>query len=313
MGRRRRGRGGGGGTGTPRLSLPALSVGLPSPPPFFFFLFFLPSKRPGLACRYRCRRRCGAGAPQAPGRAAGGTPSPPCFRRGVRVPAGRARERRRQRGRPRLRVWEYNVLLGNAAGKSEPPSEVGGIKSMWGPPAVRLLYGVNCAWWCTARRLKGPKPVNKTHLQDKTSPCQRIICGFWRHVSSLPPAPRYVAIPTPARGSLSLAQQLLCLATSISPLPVAVPVTSAATAVKQTRIQAQKACDLPSILQGSWPAVTGGMQAVHLQHTSSPWQFLLWMLPVCKSHEVGYSDLKMEDGSGNQPVVWWNKSQQYFL
>lgn len=130
-----------------------------------------------------------------------------------------------------------------------------------------------------------------------------------------PQLPRYVAIPTTAPGgSLSLAQQLLCLATSIPlPVAVAVPVTSAATAVKQTRIQAQKACDLPSILQGSWPAVSGGMQAVHLQRASSPWQFLLWMLPVCKSHEVGYSDLKMEDGSGNQPVVWWNKSQQYFL
>lgn len=92
-----------------------------------------------------------------------------------------------------------------------------------------------------------------------------------------------------------------------------VPVTSAATAVQQTRIQAQKACDLPSILQGSWSAVGGGMQAVRFQHPSSSGQFPLWMLPMCKSHEVGYSDLKMEDGSGNQPVVWWNKSQQYFL
>lgn len=28
------------------------------------------------------------------------------------------------------------------------------------------------------------------------------------------------------------------------------------------------------------------------------------MFPVCKSHEIGYSDLKMEDGSGGG-VVWW--------
>lgn len=136
---------------------------------------------------------------------------------------------------------------------------------------------------------------------------QRIMCGLARHGSSLPSAPQDVATPVPApRGSLSLAQQLFCLATSIS------PVTSAATAVKH-ELRRRKLVSCPASFREAGLWSVGGMQAVHSQHASSPWQVLLWALPMCKSHEVGYSDLKMEDGSGNQPVVWWNKSQRCFL
>lgn len=103
------------------------------------------------------------------------------------------------------------MVLGNAAGTANPfRGQWGWIRPLWGTPAMRVLYGVSCASCCSARRLKGPKPVSKAHLQGRTSPCQITISVFSRRVSSLPPAPQYVAIPTPAPlGSLSLAQQLL--------------------------------------------------------------------------------------------------------
>lgn len=131
--------------------------------------------------------------------------------------------------------------------------------------------------------------------------------GSARHGCSLPLARQDVATPVPApRGSLSLAQQLFYLATSIS------PVASAATAVKH-ELRRRTLVSCPASFREAGPWSVGGMQAVHSQHAGSPWQLLLWVLPVCKSHEVGYSGLKMEDGSGNQPVVWWSKSQQCFL
>ncbi|KAJ7410414.1 hypothetical protein WISP_108574 [Willisornis vidua] len=138
-----------------------------------------------------------------------------------------------------------SVLLGNAAGTASPiRGEWGGIRPYGGRQLCGFCVG-SAVLAVAAHADKRPKRVNKAHLQDKTSPCQMAISVFSRRLSSLPPAPRYVVIPTPAPlGSLSLAQQLLSSNLHFSP----VPVTSAATALKQTRIRAQKACDLPSIL-----------------------------------------------------------------
>lgn len=133
--------------------------------------------------------------------------------------------------------------------KSEPPSEAGGIKSLWGPAAVRLLYRVNCSWCCTTRELKGPKPGNKTHLQDKTGPCV-----FSRRVSSLPPVRGNTG--SAPRGPLSLAQRLLSVATSISPPPSPAPVLPLL--LNGHELGHRRAATCPASLKGAGLRSVGG-------------------------------------------------------
>lgn len=226
----------------------------PAPPPLPPHAFrraslylFLRADRPGPVRRCCCQRRCAGGAL---GTAALVAP----LSRGMRIRAGRARVGGGQRGWPG-RLWEHGVVFGNAAGTASPlRGHWSWIRPLREPPAVRLLCGVSCASCCSARRLKGPKLVNKAHLQGRSSPCQITISGFFE--ARLLPSPC-----SPVRGNAdSCSFRIPELGTAARVLqPPFPPITSAATALKH-ELRRRSLVTCPSSFKGAGLRSLGGFR-----------------------------------------------------